>query len=286
MALSKPKFSLFSKFTLGIGMTVLLFGALNVIIVRTSVTRSLNEEFERRGYFIARTLSEQSATFILSNDPAGLNLLVNEVKAIDSTVHYVFVLSESGEVLAHTFQQAFPADLIPANPLTGEEGMVFFRDRNDPKLLVRDFAVTVLSPGIGVVRVGILEEEIRSQVASVLQKLWLMVAIFLMLGVAGALFFSHTIAIPLKMLSQQSEAIDIETIQSGLINIREATRSYYYRVRRIFNSDDEIDILYENYTNMLQRLEQTHHAMNQLQQSLMQSEKMAALGTLTAGIAH
>ncbi len=286
MALSKPKFSLFSKFTLGIGMTVLLFGALNVIIVRTSVTRSLNEEFERRGYFIARTLSEQSATFILSNDPAGLNLLVNEVKAIDSTVHYVFVLSESGEVLAHTFQQAFPADLIPANPLTGEEGMVFIRDRNDPKLLVRDFAVTVLSPGIGVVRVGILEEEIRSQVASVLQKLWLMVSIFLMLGVAGALFFSHTIAIPLKMLSQQSEAIDIETIQSGLINIREATRSYYYRVRRIFNSDDEIDILYENYTNMLQRLEQTHHAMNQLQQSLMQSEKMAALGTLTAGIAH
>jgi two-component system, NtrC family, sensor kinase len=288
MAIRNPKFTLFTKFTLGICTTVLVFGALNVIIVRNSVTRSLGEEFERRGYFISRTLAEQSATFILSNNPAGLNMLVNEVMAIDPTIYYTFVVDESGEVLAHTFLQNFPAGLLSANPLErGQElGMVNIRDSNNPERLVKDFAVPVLSLDIGVVRVGILEEEIRTQVVSTLRKLWLMVAIFLILGVAGALFFSHTIAIPLKMLSQQSEAIDIKTIQSGLANIQAATRSYYYRVRRLFNSDDEIDILYQNYTNMLQRLEQTHHTMNQLQQSLMQSEKMAAIGTLTAGVAH
>jgi two-component system, NtrC family, sensor kinase len=288
MAIKNPRFTLFTKFTLGICTTVLVFGALNVIIVRNSVTQSLDEEFERRGYFISRTLAEQSAAFILSNNPAGLNLLVNEVMAIDPTIYYTFVLDERGEVLAHTFQQNFPAGLLKANPLArGQElGMVYIRDSNNPGRLVKDFAVPVLSLDIGVVRVGILEEEIRTQVVSTLQKLWLMVAIFLILGVAGALFFSHTIAIPLRMLSQQSEAIDIKTIQSGLANIQAATRSYYYRVRRIFNSDDEIDILYQNYTTMLQRLEQTHHTMNQLQQSLMQSEKMAAIGTLTAGIAH
>jgi two-component system, NtrC family, sensor kinase len=288
MAVRNPKFTLFTKFTLGICITVLVFGALNIIIVRNSVTRSLEEEFERRGYFIAKTLAEQSAAFILSNNPAGLNLLVNEVMAIDTTIFYTFVLDGSGDVMAHTFHQNFPAGLLAANPL--EKGqdleMVYIRDSSSPDILVKDFAVPVLSPDVGVVRVGILEEEIRVQVVSTLRKLWMMVGIFLVLGVAGALFFSHTIAIPLRMLSQQSEAIDIRTIQAGLANIKASTRSYYYRVRRIFNSDDEIDILYQNYTSMLQRLEQTHHTMNQLQQSLMQSEKMAALGTLTAGIAH
>lgn len=288
MAVKNPKFTLFTKFTLGICTTVLVFGALNVIIVRNSVTRSLEEEFERRGYFIARTLAEQGATFILSGNQAGLNLLVNETMAIDSTIHYSFVLDADGEVLAHTFQQSFPAGLIGANHLErGQDlAMVYIRDTSSPELLIKDFAVPVLSLDIGMVRVGILQDEIRLQVVSTLQKLWLMVAVFLLLGVAGALFFSHTIAIPLKMLSQQSEAIDIKTIQSGLANLKAATGSFYYRIRRIFNSDDEIDILYQNYAGMLQRLEQTHHTMNQLHQSLMQSEKMAALGTLTAGIAH
>lgn len=288
MAVKNPRFTLFTKFTLGICTTVLVFGALNVIIVRNSVTRSLEAEFERRGYFIARTLAEQGATFILSGNSAGLNLLVNETMAIDSTIYYSFVRGSDGEVLAHTFQDAFPAGLIGANPLErGEElSMVYIRDSQSPNLLIKDFAVPVLDTGIGIVRVGILQDEIRLQVSSTLQKLWLMVAIFLLLGVAGALFFSHTIAIPLKMLSQQSEMIDIKTIQAGLANMKTATGSFYYRIRRIFNSDDEIDILYQNYANMLQRLEQTHRTMNELQQSLMQSEKMAALGTLTAGIAH
>jgi hypothetical protein len=71
----------------------------------------------------------------------------------------------------------------------------------------------------------------------------------------GALFFSHTIAIPLKTAQPQSEIIDIRTIQPGIDKIREST-NFYFRVRRIFNTDDEIDILYENYLNMLKRLEQ------------------------------
>jgi two-component system, NtrC family, sensor kinase len=107
-----------------------------------------------------------------------------------------------------------------------------------------------------------------------------------LLGLIGALFFSYTIATPLEVLSRQSAMIDIKTIQAGLQDIRKSTNRLYYRLRRTFRWDDEIDRLYLNYTNMLERLEQTHHTMNQLQQNLMQSEKMAALGTLTAGIAH
>jgi two-component system NtrC family sensor kinase len=288
MAVRKPKFSLFAKFSLGICTTVLVFGALNALIVRHSVTSSLVQEFERRGYFIARTLAEQSAAFILSGNLAGLNTLVNEVRAIDTTVQYALVLTDAHAVLAHTFPGEYPAGLIPANsPGPGEElKMVLIRDSSQPGVVIRDFAVPVLNRDLGVVRIGILETDIQVHVRSIQHKIWLMVVLFLILGVLGALFFSHTISLPLKTLSQQSEVIDLKTIQAGIDNLRGATRSFYYRVRRLFNSDDEIDILYENYSGMLQRLEQTHLAMNRMQQSLMQAEKMAALGTLTAGIAH
>lgn len=280
--------SLFTKFALGIGLTVLLFGALNGFIVRKSVGSSLNAEFEKRGYFIARALAEQAVSYILSDDPAGLNVLINEIMAIDSTIAYAFLVSENGEVLAHSFNQTVPEDLIRLNiPMDhNETGVMIVRDKNTKERLIRDFSMVVVSKSMGIARVGILEAEVRDKLKSTMNKLWIMVGLFFILGMAGALFFAYIIATPLEVLSKQSALINIKTIQTGLKDIKKSTKQSYYRIRHVFGLKDEIDILYESYATMLQRLEQTHQTMNQLQQSLMQSEKMAALGTLTAGIAH
>jgi two-component system, NtrC family, sensor kinase len=284
----KVKLPLFSKFALGISLTVLIFGLLNALLVRNSVKDSLNAEFEKRGYFIARAVAEQAVFYILSEDPAGLNSLINEIKAIDPTISYVFVISDVGEVLAHSFQEQVPRGLRDANrPLPGLDfSIVSVRDQNDKSVFIRDFSVPILSRSVAYVRLGILENEIISHVKETVTTLWIMVGIFFVLGLGAALFFSYTISTPLKVLSSQSQNIDIQTIQQGLDIIKESTSSLSFKIRRMFNSDDEIDILYENYDHMLRRLEQTHHAMNHLQQSLLQSEKMASIGTLTAGIAH
>jgi two-component system, NtrC family, sensor kinase len=284
----KVKLPLFSKFALGISLTVLIFGLLNALLVRNSVTDSLNTEFEKRGYFIARALAEQAVFYILSEDPAGLNSLINEIKAIDSTISYVFIISEAGEVLAHSFQEQVPPSLKDANqPMPGNDfSILSVRDQNDRSIFIRDFSVPILSRSVAYVRLGIFENEIINHVKETVTTLWMMVGIFFILGLGAALFFSYTISTPLKVLSSQSQNINIQTIQQGLDIIKESTKSLSFKIRRMFNSDDEIDILFENYDNMLRRLEQTHHAMNQLQQSLLQSEKMASIGTLTAGIAH
>jgi len=284
----KVKLPLFTKFALGISLTVLVFGLLNALLVRNSVSHSLNTEFEKRGYFIARALAEQAVFFILSEDPAGLNSLINEIKAIDLTIYYVFIVSENGEVLAHSFPDLVPPELKTANlPGPGDGfSIVSVRDQGDKSVFIRDFSVPILSRSVAYVRLGILENEIIEHVNETIKTLWIMVGIFFLLGLLAALFFSYTISTPLKVLSRQSQAINIETIQQGLGIIRDSTRRLSYRIRRIFNSSDEIDVLYENYDTMLRRLEQTHNTMNQLQQSLLQSEKMASIGTLTAGVAH
>lgn len=279
---------LFTKFALGISLTVLVFGLLNAVLVRNSVSSSLNTEFEKRGFFIARAVAEQAVFYILSEDPAGLNSLINEIKAIDATISYVFIVSENGEVLAHSFPEQVPPGLKTANwPGIDEElSIVSVRDQNDKSIYIRDFSVPVLSRSVAFVRLGILENEIIEHVGETITTLWIMVGIFFVLGLLAALFFSYTISTPLKVLSSQSQTINIETIQQGLAIIRDSTQRVSYRIRRIFNSRDEIDVLYENYDNMLRRLEQTYNTMNHLQQSLMQSEKMASIGTLTAGVAH
>jgi len=62
--MKKNKWSLFTKFALGISFMVIFFGLLNALIVRNSVSSSLNNEFERRGYFISRALAEQSVAYM------------------------------------------------------------------------------------------------------------------------------------------------------------------------------------------------------------------------------
>lgn len=284
----RVKLPLFTKFALGISLMVVVFGILNALLVRNSVSNSLNSEFEKRGYFIARAVAEQAIFYILSEDPAGLNSLINEIKAIDQTIYYVFVITESGEVLAHSFQEKVPEGLRVANPPDPEKefSIVSISNKDDHQILIRDFSLPVLNRSVAYVRLGILENEIINHVNETITTLWLMVGIFFVLGLLAALFFSYTISTPLKVLSVQSQNIDIQTIGQGLKIIKDSTRSFSYRLRSVFNSDDEIDLLYENFDTMLRRLEQTHNTMNQLQQSLMQSEKMASIGTLTAGVAH
>ncbi len=288
MESNRIKLSLFGKFALGISFTVIVFGVLNAFIVRNSVHQSLNEEFEKRGYFIARALAEQAVSYILANDPAGLNMLINEIMAIDQTIYYAFVVNGQGEVLGHSFSEQVPRDLLPLNipPADDLPGIITVRAQHRPRLLVRDFSMATMSKGMGIARVGILEHEIREQVAATVTSLLLMVALFLFLGLAAAVFFSYTIATPLHLLSRQSAVIDIRNIQAGLAGIQASTQKPYYRIRQLFGFRDEIDLLYENYTNMLQRLEQAYRDLNRMQQSLLQSEKLAAIGTLTAGVAH
>ena len=284
--MKKARIPLFTKFAIGISFTVLVFGLLNALIVRNSVDHALNEEFEKRGYFIAKAVAEQAVFYILSGDPAGLNSLINEIQAIDNTIHYVFIVSDSGNILAHSFPDQVPEGLLRANFPDSTFSVASVRDIHNPDLLIRDFSVPILSRNVAYVRLGIQANEIVDHVNETTTKLWVMVAIFLLLGLLAALFFSYTIARPLKVLSNQSQNIDIRNINDGVETIRESTNSLSFRTRRIFNSNDEIDLLYENFSEMLKRLEHTHNAMNQLQQSLMQAEKMASIGTLTAGIAH
>jgi hypothetical protein len=180
MASATHKLPLFTKFALGISLTVLLFGALNVVVVQKSVSSSLNDEFERRGDFIAKALAEQAVPYILANDMAGLNMLINEIMAIDSSIYYSLLETHDGHVLAHSFSGDVPAGLLMLNvPLSSDVPTTLrIRDSNKPKLRIRDFSVAVMGTHIGIARVGILENEILNQLSNTLNQLWLMVGVF------------------------------------------------------------------------------------------------------------
>jgi two-component system, NtrC family, sensor kinase len=280
--------SLFIKFVSGITLTVFLFGMVNVLIVRSSVVRSLEQELEYRGVFIARTVAERAISLILAGNVVELNRLINETREIDSSIEYLFVTNDRNEVLASTFNHPVPAGLISANhpPEKDEAGVVLIQSKYDKSLVIKDFAVSVLDRSVGVVRVGIRETKILAEVRSTIRKLLLMIFLFLVLGLIGALFFSYIIATPLRFLSLKADVVDLNTVQDIRSQIIGARKNPYFRIRRLFGASDEIDLLYEKFEEMLDRLDSTRRKLDLAQESLVKSEKMAAVGMLTAGIVH
>ncbi|MBI2418706.1 MAG: two-component sensor histidine kinase, partial [Ignavibacteriales bacterium] len=108
---------LFWKFSIAIVFIVLVFGSINSILIYKNVRTSLRHETEKRGLFIAKSITNQVSTMLLFEDYVGLENALNTIKNIDNAIDYIFILDGKNELLVHTFPDEFPSDLINANSL-------------------------------------------------------------------------------------------------------------------------------------------------------------------------
>src|SRR3972149_6628424 len=97
-----------------LGGTILLSTVLT-LQVHHSLTKVLEDELRAQGASIGRDLAARSTDLILVNDLYALRQLLLETQANNPDVRYAFVLDTDGQVLAHTFGEGFPADLIELN---------------------------------------------------------------------------------------------------------------------------------------------------------------------------
>jgi two-component system NtrC family sensor kinase len=155
-----------------------------------------------------------------------------------------------------------------------------------PDNLIKDIAVAIEDPRIGTVRVGLYEQPIRSQVIAIVQVFLMMVMFFLALGLAGAFAFANAITKPIRTIVEVSNQMrfleDTETLPVH-VRIRE---KLFGRIPMMFRAEDELDLLAQQFNTMIDRLSLAHVNIVRAQQQMIQSEKLAAIGTLAAGIAH
>jgi two-component system NtrC family sensor kinase len=280
---------LFWKFTLAIIAIVAIFGSINLYFINFSVYHLFEDELNRHGIITATSIAERSIDPIVYDDLAALNKLVSDQKRIDSSVAYVFVINEKEQVLAHTFDENVPTDLIRCNIPDDAKTPSTLRllDQTNPDREIRDIAVPILDGNLGFVRMGLFEENYTRSMRLTSNIFLIMVFVFLIIGIVGALFFSHIITKPIKTISQIAEKINIDNL--GNLNDDHISQKLDHNLikwKNLLNTTDEIDVLIDQFQNMVERLRHTYTELQQVQSNLLQSEKMASLGTLSAGLAH
>jgi len=277
------KLTLFRKFAIIATMVVLVFGITNLYFLWNSAYKSFEYEIEKRSKVLSGIIAERVLQPIVYHDYVNIFKELDEIKSNDPSVAYIFILDENNKILSQTYDTRIPFSLISANKLKGNSlNIKVIEAKNFKHHIIRDIAYPILNGELGTVRLGLIEEDIRKELNIASRTLSLMVLTFLIIGLIGAFFFSFMITLPIKTISLKAQSINLKDIGDENFDIKPL------RFRTFFNFyfSDELDILVAKFAEMMSRLKRNVKELESTRDSFIQAEKLASIGTLTAGISH
>jgi two-component system NtrC family sensor kinase len=278
---------IFWKLFIAIVITVAVFAFLNIIFVWNKVFQTMESEISKRGINIAKNLANQSIYYLLYKDLSTLQILVENSKNSDPMIVYSFIVDNSDKVLAHTFDDGFPKDLLNANQIMGNDSLsiIGIHATNFISKNIKDINVPILNGKLGYVRMGLNYDSVWLDLKDSLITFIFIFIIFTILGISGAFLFAKLISHPIKKVKLATESLDMTNIDSkNIIPISQKINKLKTPLKIQVN--DEIDDLIEKFDEMILRLEKTYQKLISTQHAMNQSEKLASIGTLVAGIAH
>jgi signal transduction histidine kinase len=198
------------------------------------------------------------------------------------------VLAPDNSIIAHTFNNKPPLSLVNANrvPERDSWGIKIIHSIDGEQPVIRDFALPILENRLGTLRIGFSEASINNQIKQTSRLFIILVFGLLALGILAAFFLSYIISEPVKKMSYQVSQINLRSLETRDYGINLKTGNPILRFKNIFRLTDEIDVLVNSFNSMLFRLNVAYMELEQTRESLSQTEKLASVGTLAAGLAH
>ncbi|RII25958.1 MAG: hypothetical protein CXR30_17495 [Geobacter sp.] len=233
--------SLRTKFIVGSVALVLLVGAALVTFILVDIHDRLEKEVYKRAFAIARHLAEAAITPILTENQIKLQLLVNDYLKNEEDLRYIYVINNNKEVLAHTFGNAFPDDLIKLYAHTEGDKTGRLVALGAGEGLVYDMPAMIQHGDLGQVHIGISEAVIRKNQHDILNQLFLYVSVILCLGVVVAILFASTITRPIAILAAGVRQVGRGKLMEGID----------------IGTSDEIGQLAKSFNAMTENLRQT-----------------------------
>ncbi len=225
---------------LGIVLAMVIFPGLFITLqVRSTLLHTLRELLRQQSLSVAHDVAARSTDLILINDLYALTRLLEDTRQHNPDVRYLFILDTQGHVLAHTFGNGFPFDLLAVNALAVGESHHTQLLRSEEGL-VWDTAVPIFEGRADVVRVGLSEQRIWSMVDSITGQIVLNIVIVSLFGVGAASALTWLLTRPILNLVAATERV--------------GRGDYTPRVQRW--ADDEIGDLAEAFNVMVAQLAQ------------------------------
>lgn len=240
--------------------------AVHLVIGNRLSSGALIESHAQLGSRIARLLAEDAADALLVNDAMTLHGVVHGVAAA-ADVAYCFVVRNE-RVVATTFEGTTPEALVRLRA-PGEVDPVLVRlDGTE----VLDVSQPILGGAVGTLRLGLGMKRVQKLRHELAMQLGELAVAVILLGVVAAFFTGRAIARPVNEMLAAADRFDPAGAESGPVVDERGS--------------DEVAVLGHRFNEMMRRLEAAYAEQGRARQKALETERLAALGSLVAGVAH
>lgn len=236
---------------------VLLLSSMIVWQMGNILTNNLRDQLDKRAVSIGSDVAARATNELLINNAYSVYELLQDTLKNNEDVLYIFVVDPEGNVLAHTFGEAFPKDLLKANAVVGADKyhLTVFRTEVG---VVRDVAVPILNGKLGVARIGMDENGLQKAVLLMTWNL-LVIALFVSaLGIIAAVLLTRVLTLPIR----------------ELVSLTQRVTQGELDVQGMVHSQDEIGVLTQAFNQMTESLSQNHREREHLMDKLKEKEEM------------
>lgn len=245
---------------------VVLMHSVHLFIGNRVASRALAVEEARLGADIARLVARQAADPLLVNDLVSVQDLVQGAAEPPSRVAYCLVV-QRGRVVASSLAGAVSPGLVAlrgprdADPIVVRSGA----------RRVLDLAEPILGGELGHVRLGLEMDALEDTRRELAVRLGLLAVAVIAAGLVAAFFAGRTVARPIGEILAATDRFDPH-----------AGRAPEVRPR----GSDEIAVLAARFNRMMSRLQAAHAEQTRARQKAVETERLATMGSLVAGVAH
>ena len=255
--------SFFLKIIIGLVVVLVLLGIANLVQTRAMMYSLFSEQQEKQGLSVAQTLAGLAGNLIVVNNYYELHELIKHTPANYSDVRYSFVVSAGGEVLAHSFVDGFPRELLTANtPSAPEPYHVAVLSTEEG--IIRDIAVPLFEGRVGVLHIGMSDASLQAVLQETTKQLLLDTVLAVFISIALVVVMARSLTQPVRELVSVADSI-----KAGDLTRRAKVSSgdEFSQLAVTFNS--MADHLYE----LLSELKRKEEARTQLLQKVIVAQE-------------
>ncbi|NIM59514.1 MAG: HAMP domain-containing protein [Candidatus Aminicenantes bacterium] len=251
-----------------------------LFVIEQQEVKAIFEEQKEKGVLIAKNIAYLNLPAFIQWDEEGVRENIEE--QIDENLIYVVLYGRYNNLFVHTSFIEYYRDIYLYSDLgeeVDEKSYMFeskrFEDQVTGQVLrILEIEVPIFVKGSprrwGSIKIGLSLEEMRAEIRKTRLMLIFIGCVGLLIGAFGAVLLARRITGPLKKLVEGTVKISKEDF-SQKIDI---------------TSKDEIGNLAQSFNDMSRKLLLARERMEAASKKLVQAEKLASIGRISAGIAH
>ena len=250
------------------GIIVVSLGILIGLSLRSVITTSMRNELTRQGKSILRNLSDRLSDLALLDDYYTAQQSISDVLKKEQDIEYIYATNKNGQIFVHTFSNGFPPDLLNWNPLLEKPFSIALLETE--KGYIRDLGLKIFEDMPIDLHVGIREERIDQTLKRIRNVIIALTVSVTLIGAILSSLFCKFLTKPLYTLVEFANLLS-----KGEFGKKVSIKS-----------KNELGDLAETFNILSDELKRYREKMEGSYKQMLRTEKLTALGRLSAGLAH